>query len=306
MTDLDAGKRLIAKLTELQAMFAHLRSYSGPFDPQFPRTIFHLLFCPPLHCSIDPVETFGVIQRIFHSKDGKYLAVSFSKQARFWRENAMAEDRRAVAVLREIREIAQRHKIWATYADKDGSWFPEYSFLPGMLNEPPGEPMVVPAEKYLDRLREYDLTDPPTPGTLLSTSIDMHDITRVVSNSELVSVMPDECRVCAPALTERNAKASVPIAGYMRDTRQCPSCRTIYVREPTDEELTPEEAEKRDVRQADMAEFMRRIDEEFEHLGKRSSSGDELTAQEDEDPYGLFNGLSFDKGDESESWKGEG
>ena len=300
MTDRDEhGKRLVAKLAELQAMFAHLRSYSGPFDPQFPRTVFHLLFCPPLHCSIDPVETLGVIQRIFHSIDGKYLAVSFGGSPRFWREGSTGEDRRAVAILKEIREIARGHRIWVTYADQYGSWFPKYSYMPGMLQPSPGEPFVVTVEDYIERLREFDRTDPPTPGMLLSASIDMNDITRVLLSSELVDVMPEQCRICCVDLADRDPHAAtLPSASYLKDTKQCPSCRTIYVREPGDSELTPEEAKKRELRQAVMAEFLRRIDEEFQsHRARAESSEHAGERDEDEDPYDLFGGRS---------WRGDG
>lgn len=304
MTDTDdQGKLLIQKLTEFQAMFPGLRSYSGPFDPQFPRTVFHLLFCVPLHCSIDPVESFGVLQRLMHSKDGKYLVASFGTPARFWREKATAEDVRALALLKEIREIAEKHKIWATYVDKDGSWFPAYSFMPGMLNEPPGEPVVVGVLEYLERLRVYDRSEPPVPGTLISSAMDMHDISRITGNSEIVEKMPDECRVCSVKLTERNSSAPL-LLSYMKDSRQCPQCRTIYVREPTDDELTKEEAKRRDERQVVMAEFLRRIDEEFEHLRKwvKPPEAEEGSA-EIEDPYGLFGG-KLDLGlEDGEAWK---
>ncbi len=299
MTDETAGELLIQKLTQLQAMFSHLRSYSGPFDPQFPRTVFHLLFCPPLHCSIDPVETFGVIQRIFHSKDGKYLAVSFGKTPRFWRENSTGEDRRAVTILREIREIAREHMIWVTFVDHTGSWFPKYSFMSGMLQPPPGDPVVVPVMEYLERLREFDKTEPPTPGTLLSASIDAHDITRLILNSELVEDMPEQCRACCVDLVARDPNAPEPSVRYMKDTKQCPSCRVIYVREPTDSELTPAEAEQRQLRQAVMAEFMKRIDDEFQECrSKATGAGDSDHDHEDEDPYNLFEGKSWRGDDE--------
>lgn len=303
------GERLISKLAELQAMFAHLRSYEGPFDPQFPRTVFHLLFCPPLHCSIDPFETLGILQRIFHSKDGKYLVVSFGasfgRQARFWRERATAEDRRAIMVLREIRSIAQEHRIWATYVGPNDSWFLPYSSTPGVLQPTPGEPKVVSFDEYLVRLSEFDRTDPPTPGELLSFSIDMHDISKTIPNSEVVTTMPDECRVCAVHLADWGADSAPPAAGYMRDARQCPSCRIIYIREPQDSELTADEAEMRDVRREVVREFLRRIQEEFPVSSGTVTADDiaEASGLGRDDPFNLFGGQTFGASDEA--WRGE-
>jgi hypothetical protein len=65
------------------------------------------------------------------------------------------------------------------------------------------------------------------------------------------------------------------------------------VREPADSELTPEESKQRELRQAVMAEFLRRIDDEFREKRARASSGSD---EEEEDPYNLFDG---------KSWKGE-
>lgn len=299
-----AEARLIDRMTGLQSMFSHLRSYSGPFDPQFPRTIFHLLFCPPLHCSIDPFETLGVIQRIFHSKDGKYLAVSFGAQPKFWRELATAEDKRAVRLLSEIRAIAQEHRIWVTYVADDGAMVHKYSAMPGVLQPPPGgEPRIVPFDEYLVRVATFDLTDPPTPGDLLMSAVDMNDITRSIANSELVESMPDQCRSCCVDLTERNKEARPPQHGYMRDTRQCPSCKTIYIREPSDDELTPEEMERKKLRRAVTDEFIRRIAEEFPRPKGSARAEDIVEGAEPEDPFDLFGGQTFGASDES--WRGE-
>lgn len=298
----DRGRRLIEKLSEFQGAFAHLRSYSGPFDPQLPRTVFHILFCPPLHCSIDPFETFGILQRIFHGKDGKYLAVSFGAQPRFWREPATAEDRRLISILREIREIAREERIWATYVDGDGSWFPPYSFAPGVLQPPPGDPVVVPFDDYFHRLVEHDLTDPPAPGELISDSVDMNDLARLAPSTQLVDVMPDECHACAAPLTERNENTTTPLAGYMRDTRQCMACRLTYVRVPLGHELTPAESDRRAQRRAVVDEFIRRIAEEFPPPASSVRGEDVAGPLEPEDPFDLFGGQTF--GTSDESWRG--
>lgn len=290
------GERLIAKMSEFQSMFAHLRGYDGPFDPQLPRTVFHLLFCPPIHCSIDPFETFGVLQRIFHSKDGKYLVVSFGKTARFWRERPTTGDLKAIEVLRDIRAIAREHRIWVTYVEPGGSWFPRYTSMAGVVLSTPGDPVVVSFDEYIVRLSEFDRSDPPTPGAVMSTNMDMAEASKRFPDSEVVDEIPGECRLCAATLS--------PVRDY-KDAERCTACGVVYVREPKDSELTPEESEMRDVRKAVVNEFLRRIDEEFPISNKMISAEDIANHGREgpDDPFDLFGGQTF--GTNDETWRGE-
>lgn len=261
---MEGGDALKAKLAELQAMFRDLRNYEGPFDPHFPRTVFHMIFCPPLRCSIDPLEVYGIVQRIFHSKDGRHLTVWFADKPAFRREDATPHDRKAVELLREIRDLALRHHVWVTYVDKKtGSYFPPNSFMAGSLLPAPGDPVVVTFEDYFERLREFDLTDPPTPGDLVPATIDVTILTRAArSGAELADPVPDLCSRCGTRLVEIKAAPPPGLEGLV-GSRKCQDCETVYVRPPRDEELTPDQRDERDKRQAVMAEFLRRIEEEF-------------------------------------------
>ncbi len=292
----EAGRLLIAKMTELQLMFREIRGYDGPFDPTFPRTVFHMIFCPPLRCSIDPLESYGVLQRLFHSRDGKYLALSFGRHPRFWREGPTGEDVRAMKILRVIRDVAKEHEIWVAFKDLvTGSWFPKVTFIPGMLQPAPGEPAIVPFQEYLERLVEFDKENPPTPGELLAGSVDMNELARF--GCEVATPLPSDCRVCALALAPYEAGKDDP--RYMTGARRCPRCRTIYVREPADEDLTPEERAKRDERDAVMAEFVKRIADEFPMTGGAVTIDEVAQEGEDEpDKFGLF--------PEGEPWKEDG
>lgn len=300
----EGGAAVRKKLEELQALYKHLRSYEGPFDPGFPRTVFHMIFCPPLHCCLDPLEVYGIVQRVFQSKDGKYLSVSFGETPAFRREAATPQDKKAAAILGEIRDLVKTHGVWVTYVDPETkSYFPKVSFMAGTLLPPPGEPVVVPIMEYFEKLRAFDATDPPPPpGELIPPTIDMTDLDQAARTGvELADPIPDLCSSCGTRLEENTAPVR-GAEGLMKGSRRCPDCQTVYVRPPRDEELTPEQRAKRDRREAIMSEFLRRIQDEFPPKSSMIGTAEPLEdGSEPEDPYGLLGDLRFGA---DESWRG--
>jgi len=285
---MEGGDELMGKFAELSRVFEDLRSYEGPFDPHFPRVVFHMLFCYPLRCSLDPLETYGIVQRILHSKDGKHLEVFFGDKPGFRRVDATAQDKKAVALLRSIREIALRHQVWVTYKDKEtGSWFPPISFMAGARLPSPGTPFVVSFSDYFERLREFDRYDPPPePGELIPSTVDMTLLARAArAGAEIADPVPDLCSTCGARLLIITGEAPAGLEG-LHDPKRCPECDRLYVRPPREEELTPAERERTDLRDRVLAEFVRRIQEEF------LPSPEDL----DDEPGYLF-------GSDGEGWK---
>jgi len=160
---------LIQKLTELsKAMSGSFgRHYDGPFDPPFPRLVFEVIWKRPLRSNLDPLETYGEWQRMFHSKDGKYWH-SFLGQSEVRRSEPQDHDKRIIADLREVREMVRRDRQWCVIEDPTtGSWFPKSQMhAPGILIPAIALPKLVPFDEFtrklddLMRANDYRLLNP--------------------------------------------------------------------------------------------------------------------------------------------------
>ena len=284
-TNDQAGGRLLAKMLEVQRLCHGLRSYDGPLEPVVPRIVFQAIFCLPLRCSIHPLENYGVAQRLLNSKDGKYLAVDFGKKPRFWRASPTGDERKATGLLREIREIASRHQVWVTLVDEDGSFFPRQLMpMPGVLYPPPSEPRTVDLEKYLAQIVEETKDEAPgfTERDFSPKEVDFSLFAAAGEEVEIADEEPETCTKCAASLVP-SRRQSTP--GFEK-ARDCPACKTIYMRITPESEMTPEQVDEANRRDAMFGEFCRRIEEEFPIPDGADVVG------EDED-------------DSDESWKGE-
>jgi hypothetical protein len=135
------------------------RNYEGPFDPPFTRIVYEMIWRKPLRSNIDTFETYGVWQRLLHSKDGKCWGTYHRPNGSEIRRNGPDDqDKKIIDLLREIRTIAERRNEWATIEDpKTESWFTATEICPpGVLIPAIAEPKVVPLDEYVRRLSEFE------------------------------------------------------------------------------------------------------------------------------------------------------
>lgn len=279
----DAGRRLLAKMTEVQRLCHGLRSYDGLLEPAVPRIVFQAIYCPPLRCAIHPLENYGVVQRVLHSKDGRYLAVDMGPKPRFWRGSPSGNERKAAGLMREMREIASKHEVWVTLVDESGSFFPQ-QLLPvaGMLYPAPSEPRTVDFQEYLEQVAEFDKDSIPgfMEADFSPRGVDFATLGRLGDEVEITDDEPVSCTKCAATLVPSSRSA---VAG-LEKARDCPTCRTVYVRVTPETEMTEAQVEEANRREAVFGEFVRRIEAEFP-IPDDVVRGDEITGKEgvDED-----------------------
>lgn len=259
----EAGRRILAKMVEVQRLCHGLRSYDGPLEPAVPRIVFQAIYCPPLRCAIHPLENYGVVQRVLHGKDGKHLAVDLGPKPRFWRASPSGNDRKAAGLMREMREIAAEHEVWVTLVDEGGSFFPSQQLpVAGMLYPAPSAPRTVDFQDYLEQLAEFDKDSVPgfMEPDFSPRGVDFAKLGRLGDEVEITDEDPTSCTQCAAALVpSRRASES----GF-EDARDCPSCRTIYVRVKPESEMTEAELDEANRREAIFGEFVSRLLEEFQ------------------------------------------
>lgn len=127
--------------------------HEGYFQSTTPRLVFEAALLPPFTGTIDPLETWGVVQRLVQSKDGKIWKIVDGKVERV---SADAVEHEAACLVAEARRLGFERDTWATYVCPDGSFFPPVrKRLPGVLLPAPGPVRLVKLDDYAEGLGNF-------------------------------------------------------------------------------------------------------------------------------------------------------
>lgn len=255
---------LLELFRRLQRLHSYLGGYEGDIHPALTAIAWRVIFTTPMSRIFEINESWDVLQRCFHSKDGKYDVLSLSAmqavpvadEQLVVRTSPGGEDLASLEYLRYIRKIAEKNNVWIACVASDGSWVTSGTAVDGVLIPLPGQFKQVPLSEFGQRL-------PPLPNDVDDDAANLTaNISRLIWKTkdalEIVQASLDGrlCSRCGSDLQSMEISET-------KEAARCASCRITYVLLPSEWELDETAREDYEARRRAMEILRSRIEQEF-------------------------------------------